>query len=193
MQLPREMKELKLVMRFLIAPASSWEAELHEARKPAVHENSWFYPSLAVVALTSFVQMFWGASLTAALVRAIAQFCAFFFGYMACPMILSVLIKSLGSPKAKEVKESSLKIFVMFVYSMGLIVALLQNVLPAPLIPLYIFLAYVLVILSRCAHLFGAESDWGKLKFVFGAFCILLIVPLAILLIITYFIPEEAL
>ncbi len=184
------MKEFGLVMRFLVAPVSSWQQEMKSERTPAIHEKGWFYPLLAIAAATSFVQMVYGTSLTAALIRGIAIFAGFFLGYMLCP---TLLLQLLGKAKAKGITESDMKTFVMFNYAVGVVVAIIQNVLPTSLTPLYIFLAYVLFILSKCAHLFGVSTDEQKLRFVFGSFLAMLAVPVAMILILSQFIPQEAL
>lgn len=185
------MKEFLLVMRFLVAPVSSWEIEARGEHLPAVHEKGWFYPLLAIAGATSFVQMFYGSTLTESLIRGIAMFTAFFLGYMLTPVLASVLIKRFGTEKAKAVTESDLKVLTMFMYSVGLIVAIVQNLLPAPLTPLYIFLVYLLFVLSKCAPLFGAETDNAKLAFVFGMFFALTVVPIVVLCVIFKFIPQD--
>ena len=76
------MKDLLLALRFLIAPVSSWTMEKQNGHLPSKHERGWFYPLLAVVGASSFVQMLYGETLTVALVRGIAMFSAFFLGYM---------------------------------------------------------------------------------------------------------------
>ncbi len=184
------MKEFGLVLRFLVAPVSSWQQEQNSERTPAIHEKGWFYPLLAIAGATSFVQMVYGTSLTEALIRGIAIFAGFFLGYMLCPTLLSLI---LGKTKAKGITESDLKTFVMFNYAIGVIVAIVQNVLPTSLTPLYVFLAYVLLVLSKCAPLFGVKTDEQKLRFVFGSFLVMLIIPVCMIWILSQFIPQEAL
>ncbi len=184
------MKEFGLVLRFLVAPMSSWQQELKSERTPAIHEKGWFYPLLAIAGATSFVQMAYGTSLTEALIRGIAIFAGFFLGYMLCPTLLAMI---LGKAKAKGITESDLKTFVMFCYAPGVVVAIIQNVLPTSLTPLYIFLVYELFVLSKCASLFGMDTDERKLWFAFGSFAAMLAVPLAMIMILSQFIPEEAL
>lgn len=186
------MKKFILVLRFLVAPVSSWEIETKGEHSPAVHEKGWFYPLLAIAGATSFVQMLYGSTLTEALIRGIAMFTAFFLGYMLAPMLASLLVKHIGTQRAKAVTESDLKVLTMFVYSIGLIVAIVQNLLPAPMTPLYIFLVYMLFVLSKCAPLFGADSDNGKMLFVFGMFSVFLAVPVVVLCVIFKFIPQES-
>lgn len=187
------MKELALVFRFLIAPASTWEI-LKENRKPiAEHEKDWFYPMLAITAATAFVQMFYGGTLISALIRAIALFTSFFLGSVLCPVAISYLYARLQGPNVGTVRvyESDIKIFVMFNLAVLAIVAIVQNLLPTPLLPLYILPIYLLFVISKCSVFFHIKIEENKLIFIFGAFAAIILIPLIILLILWQFIPQD--
>lgn len=181
------MKKISIVFRFLAAPNSSWVAEVEADRMAAEHEKEWFYPLLAIVGATSFVQMCYGVELVPALIRGIALFVAFFAAYMICPGLVQAILKKSGS---KRVSQNEVKIFTMYNLSIGAFVALVQNLLPAPLIPMYILLLYVLFVLSKCAPLFGITTDDKRMLFVFGTFAVYLFIPLLILLVLLMMIPD---
>lgn len=185
------MKDYLLVLRFLVAPVSSWETEKKRRHQPADHEKSWFYPLLSIAGLSSFAQMLYGESLTMSLIRGIAMFSAFFIGYMLSPVFGAIVMKWVGTQKSLAVKETDLKILTMFAYSIGIMVAIVQNLLPTPLMPLYFFLVYLLFVLSKCSPMFGADTDEKKLKFVFGMFVALLVVPILVISIILKFGPQD--
>lgn len=158
---------------------------------PSKHERGWFYPLLAVAGASSFVQMLYGETLTVALVRGIAMFSAFFLGYMISPALASSVVRRLRTEKSESVTESDLKILTMFVYSIGVIVAIVQNLLPTPMMPLYIFVVYLLFVLSKCAEIFGADTDEKKIWFVFGVFLALALVPIVVVIVIMKFNPQD--
>lgn len=185
------MKDLLLALRFLIAPVSSWTMEKQNGHLPSKHERRWFYPLLAVAGASSFVQMLYGETLTVALVRGIAMFSAFFLGYMISPALTSSVVRRLRTEKSESVTESDLKILTMFVYSIEVIVAIVQNLLPTPMMPLYIFVVYLLFVLSKCAEIFGADTDEKKIWFVFGVFLALALVPIVVVIVIMKFNPQD--
>ena len=185
------MKDLLLALRFLIAPVSSWTMEKQNGHLPSKHERGWFYPLLAVAGASSFVQMLYGETLTVALVRGIAMFSAFFLGYMISPALASSVVRRLRTEKSESVTESDLKILTMFVYSIGVIVAIVQNLLPTPMMPLYIFVVYLLFVLSKCAEIFGADTDEKKIWFVFGVLLALALVPIVVVIVIIKFNPQD--
>ena len=182
------MKDLLLALRFLIAPVSSWTMEKQNGHLPSKHERGWFYPLLAVAGASSFVQMLYGETLTVALVRGIAMFSAFFLRSAA---LASSVVRRLRAEKSESVTESDLKILTMFVYSIGVIVAIVQNLLPTPMMPLYIFVVYLLFVLSKCAEIFGADTDEKKIWFVFGVFLALALVPIVVVIVIMKFNPQD--
>ena len=171
------MKDLLLALRFLIAPVSSWTMEKQNGHLPSKHERGWFYPLLAVAGASSFVQMLYGETLTVALVRG--------------PALASSVVRRLRTEKSESVTESDLKILTMFVYSIGVIVAIVQNLLPTPMMPLYIFVVYLLFVLSKCAEIFGADTDEKKIWFVFGVFLALALVPIVVVIVIMKFNPQD--
>ena len=165
------MKDLLLALRFLIAPVSSWTMEKQNGHLPSKHERGWFYPLLAVAGASSFVQMLYGETLTVALVRGIAMFSAFFLGYMISPALASSVVRRLRTEKSESVTESDLKILTMM--------------------PLYIFVVYLLFVLSKCAEIFGADTDEKKIWFVFGVFLALALVPIVVVIVIMKFNPQD--
>lgn len=119
------------------------------------------------------------------------MFSAFFLGYMISPALASSVVRRLKTEKSESVTESDLKILTMFVYSIGVIVAIVQNLLPTPMMPLYIFVVYLLFVLSKCAEIFGADTDEKKIWFVFGVFLALALVPIVVVIVIMKFNPQD--
>lgn len=181
------MKNFIIIFRFLVSPLSVWTEEMKVDRKASEHEHNWFYPLLAVVGATAFVQMIYGTTLVLALVRGIALFVAFFLSYMMCPALVQLLVRKTST---HGVTTDDAKIFTMYNLSIGALVALVQNLLPAPLIPMYILLFYVLFILWKCAPTFGIETDEKKNVFVFGTFFVYLLIPLLILQVLMFMTPD---
>ena len=187
----RTMRDLLSVLRFLVSPASSWAVARRSTRPVAEQERGWFYPLLAVVAASAFVQMAYGASLTASLVRAVALFSALFGGSLLCPVLISLSLQRLKTDGDRPVAEWELKLFSMYNLSVLALVAIIQNLLPVELLPLYILPVYLLFAISKCAPFFGISNEEKRMLFVFGTFLIIILVPLVILLILWQFMPQE--
>ena len=122
----RTMRDLLSVLRFLVSPASSWAVARRSTRPVAEQERGWFYPLLAVVAASAFVQMAYGASLTASLVRAVALFSALFGGSLLCPVLISLSLQRLKTDGDRPVAEWELKLFSMYNLSVLALVAIIQ-------------------------------------------------------------------
>ena len=184
------MKSLLYLLRYWVAPSSTWRMVTSGQIVTARHEREWFYPLMALMALSAFVQMVWDASLVQGLVTAIAEFVGLFIAYLVCPSAMLFVIEKLKIQK--KVYESHLKLFSMFNLTLGIVVAIVQNVLPSSFSPMYMLLIYMLFLISATAKLIlGEESDDKRLIFVFAAFLLFLIVPILIIYLLINFIPSE--
>lgn len=184
------MREIVLSLRFLIAPVSTWERVRMGSKPAAVMEREWFYPLLSVAAASAFVQMFYGCTVAMALVRAVAVFAAFFLANVLCPILLSSILSRLQDEGKKPVSEREIRVFTMFNLSILVLVTIVQNLLPSPLIPLFIFPVYQLFLITKCADAFNVTNEEKKLVFVFGEFCVVLLVPLLIFIVLFQFMPQ---
>ena len=184
------MKSLLYLLRYWVAPSSTWRMVTSGQIVTARHEREWFYPLMALMALSAFVQMVWDASLVQCLVTAIAEFVGLFIAYLVCPSAMLFVIEKLKIQK--KVYESHLKLFSMFNLTLGIVVAIVQNVLPSSFSPMYMLLIYMLFLISATAKLIlGEESDDKRLIFVFAAFLLFLLVPILIIYLLINFIPSE--
>lgn len=185
------MKIFILVLRFFAAPVSSWEIIRGKRLTAQQHERTWFYPLLALAGVSAFAQMLYGDTLTMSLIRAIAVFTAFFLGNILCPILLSYLLPKWQDPSKRPVLDSEIKLFTTIHLSVPVLVSIVQNLLPTPLLPLYIFPIYLLFTISKCAESLNVTNEEKKLLFIFVAFAIIILVPVAILSILWQFIPQE--
>ncbi len=185
------MKELLLIFKFLVSPQPSWR-EMVDAGKPAVeHERKWFYPLMALAAATAFLSMLYGAELTAALTKGIVIFASFFLSYQLCPALMAWSIRKFCGVRCVESEMGDkFKYFAMLNMSMLIVVTVIQNILPVPLQPLYIFPLCLFYPISRCAGEFGIDDE-RKSFFSLAMFACTILVPVSLLLILWHFVPES--
>ena len=169
---------LKYLIQLILAPGSGWE-DL-EKRNPDPEEmlRRGLYPLLGIAAITEFLAFFYQRHITLAevLVRAIADFGAYFISIFIAKLIFELYLGRLPS-----VQPDNRRVMLMTVCGMGLMVLIqiLSNCLPWNLVLLKFLPVYVVLVLYKAVPYIGVNKD-SELRFIGLSAAAIVAVPLAI-------------
>ena len=169
---------LKYLIQLILAPGSGWE-DL-EKRNPDPEEmlRRGLYPLLGIAAITEFLAFFYQRHITLAevLVRAIADFGAYFISIFIAKLIFELYLGRLTS-----VQPDNRRVMLMTVCGMGLMVLIqiLSNCLPWNLVLLKFLPVYVVLVLYKAVPYIGVNKD-SELRFIGLSAAAIVAVPLAI-------------
>ena len=169
---------LKYLIQLILAPGSGWE-DL-EKRNPDPEEmlRRGLYPLLGIAAITEFLAFFYQRHITLAevLVRALADFGAYFISIFIAKLIFELYLGRLTS-----VQPDNRRVMLMTVCGMGLMVLIqiLSNCLPWNLVLLKFLPVYVVLVLYKAVPYIGVNKD-SELRFIGLSAAAIVAVPLAI-------------
>lgn len=169
---------LKYLIQLILSPGHGWE-DVERARPDAdVLARKGLYPLIGLTALTEFLAFAYERHVTLGviLIRAIADFGAYFIALFICRLILELYLG-----KMCGVKPESARINTFTVLGLGLmvLVQLVTNCLPWHLVLLKFLPLYVVLILYKAAAYL--EVDKTKvLSFTMLAALAVVAVPLAL-------------
>ncbi len=136
------------------------------------------YPLLGIAAITEFLAFFYQRHITLAevLVRAIADFGAYFISIFIAKLIFELYLGRLTS-----VQPDNRRVMLMTVCGMGLMVLIqiLSNCLPWNLVLLKFLPVYVVLVLYKAVPYIGVNKD-SELRFIGLSAAAIVAVPLAI-------------
>lgn len=154
----RKMTLFKNIAILIISPKVGWE----EINKSGVSTQTalarGFYPLLALLALTAFVPMLYDCTieLKDALMQAIIQFSSFFFSYFICAYLVEGFFPELNKTHSAN---SRLNDFIVYNLIFLVLLAIMNNVLPARFPVLSLLVLYVVFMAYKGMDYLGLKQD----------------------------------
>lgn len=165
---------LKHILQLILSPARGWEDISASGDEPSELCRTGLYPILGVLALSNFIQLFYGRiDLVQALERAVIDFGIYFACYFLGALILE---QTIGSMVQGEINRR--KIDTVSVYAMALmaITGIIPNCLPAPLSLMIILPVFVALVVYKSYRYLTISRD-DDVRFLLISACALVALP----------------
>lgn len=165
----------KNIILVIIAPRVGWDDVNQSSVKTSEIFTKAFFPLLCTLVITSFIPMFYDATITipATIKKAIVDFSAYFFTYYIAAFLISGFFPELAKTKAGIARVND---FCLYNLIYLIVLNILANVLPIEFTPIYFLMLYLpWIALRGTAHL-GVKSD-KVAKFVVFASALLILTP----------------
>lgn len=177
-RLTQRMDILKNILLVIVSPRVGWE----DINVGGIATNkvmqAAFLPLLAVLAITSFVPMFYDKTVTLSmsLMRAIINFSSYFFSYYIVCYLLGGFY-----PDLVKTKGATARLHELVLYSLIYLVllAIIANVLPIDFTPIFFMMTYMVWIVYRGTHYMGLERS-REPRFLIVTSALLLLTPVTI-------------
>ncbi len=136
----------KKILLLIVSPSMGWEKINKLSIPPKVLQSSVFFPTLAVLALSVFVRLFYDNDLTLAhtLVNAIIAFASYFFALHVCSIVINFY-----SPSSDQNSKDRLDNLIVFALEYLVILQIISNLLPSNFAVLDFMSLYVAFIVYR--------------------------------------------
>lgn len=155
------MNFFKKILYLIVSPADGWN-DIKKFNVPrTIFATKVFYPLIGIVAISVFVQFFYTASgtLTEYLQRSIIECSRFFFGYTLSGFILT---SKYVVDKSDELFDNKVHIFTLYLYSILIILGVINNLLPVRFPFIDFFQLYLIFIIYKGVNFLGIDNkkEW---------------------------------
>ncbi len=169
---------LKYLLQLILAPATGWDDLRRSDPDPEELARRGLYPLLGVAAITEFLAFFYArhAELGQVLMRAVADFGAYFVSLFIARLIFELYLGRLTEPK-----PSPRTVQTVAVAGIGLmvLVQILCNCLPWNLVILKFLPVYVVLVLYKAGPFLGVRKE-SELPYIGLSAAAIVVVPLVI-------------
>ena len=172
------------IFLMIVSPTVGWERINKLSIPPKMLQSQVLFPTLALLALTSMLQIFFAdTTLTMALVQAIIAFAAYFFTFY-----ISSIVMNFYSPGETQEAKDRMDNLLMFALKYLIILNILSNLLPSDFPILKFLQLYVVFIIYRgLGYVNYNEKPW---VFITIATVSLLATPIIIKFILGLILPN---
>lgn len=182
------MAKILTVFRLIVSPQSMW-SRIFSNSSSGTTELTVYYPLVGLLAVSSFLKLVYDplATLHAVLIGAVVSFVAFFLGYIVASFVISMLLPKIQE-QGKVTSDGRVRTFVMYNMSILVLIEIVKNFLPVDMPLIYIFLLYILYVISKSVKFFSIGHDKNMI-FVCGAFCVIVFMPAVFSLVLNKLMP----
>lgn len=175
---------LKNIVLVILSPRAGWNEVNESAISTQRLLSNVFLPLLALLAVTSFVPMFYNSSLTlsASLMTAIIKFTGYYITYYLTAFLLGGTFPDLVKG---AVATDRMNDYVMYNLIYLVLLEIIKNLLPVEFAPIFFMMFYMPYIAYKGTEYLGVKNDiiW---KFTVMASLIMLLMPQFIILVFGY-------
>lgn len=172
----------------IVSPANGWkDISKYKIPKDLILRKL-YYPLLAILALTSFVGFFYsgGKGLAFYIQFAAINFARYFFGYLISIFLISNVIEF--KEEGKSISDR-LHVFVLYNYSILVIIEIIENILPIPSAILDLLPLYLIYVIWKGMKFLKIEN--GETKFLILSSIIILLPPFLLKFILNLLLPNN--
>lgn len=167
------MNFFKNILQLIVSPTEGWKSIKKFNVPRPLFTSKVFFPLLGVLAVSVFVQYLYTftGSLTDYLQKSIIQCSSIYFGYMLSAFALNYyLLKG----ESEEGTENKVHIFTLYLYSILMMLSIINNLLPVSFPFIDIFHFYVVYLIFKGVDYLSIKSG-DRVKFVVVASLALLL------------------
>lgn len=167
------MNFVKNLFFLITSPQNGWQAIGKYYVPMSIIQNKFLYPLIGLLALTSFVQLFYNAEYTVmwAIVNVIICFVAYLITYFACLYFVPFFFQSIMDSNDLINRFS---IYVTYNLSFLVVISIIRGLLPSEFLPLLFFVLYVIYIMYKGLDFIKFEGNAIALISVLSAMMIVI-------------------
>lgn len=157
----RLLKYTKNLVQLVLSPKSAWEEIKNEDPDPNELSERSFNPLLSLVALTAFINGFYGIEkfdVARQLMEALCQFLSLYLGAMLCSVIFETMLERLCLTKTTDRQR---KIVIIYCLSLMGVINIITNLCPYSFTILWLLPAFIAIV-AWYAHDFLGINKFRK-------------------------------
>lgn len=173
------MSVFKNIALIVVSPKIGWDEVSRSGFTTRKVEQAGFLPMLALLAVASFVPMFYDSTLwtlSRTLLHALAEFLSFYAAYFLISYLLGGFYPDLVKTNSGRIRLDN---FILYNLCFVVILEIFNNLLDNDFAPLYFLLFYSIMLVSKGTIFLGIQGQPKTPKFVALSCLMIMLIPIA--------------